>query len=62
MTMWKLKNVEKVSIDDYILCEFDVKTRSYYYVGKVMENVESDGDIAVQFYKKQAKTLFCSQS
>lgn len=53
----KLKNVEHVSIDDYILCEFDGKTRAYYYVGKVMENVDSDGDIAVQFYKKQAKSL-----
>lgn len=53
----KLQNVGNVCIDDFVLCEFLGKARTCYYVGKVVENVDSDGDIAVQFYKRQANSI-----
>ncbi|GFO01393.1 tigger transposable element-derived protein [Plakobranchus ocellatus] len=53
-----LHDVKRVDVDDFVLCEFLGKKEgnATYYVAKVVERADSDGDIAVQFYKRHANT------
>ncbi|GFO48176.1 hypothetical protein PoB_007468100 [Plakobranchus ocellatus] len=51
-------HVKRVDVDDFVLCEFLGKKEGNvtYYVAKVVERADSDGDFAVQFYKNHANT------
>lgn len=57
--MLQLQNAATVFLNDFIFWEFQGKNNTLlcYYVGQVVETEDSDGDIAVQFYRKQAKSF-----
>ena len=45
--------VESVKVDQYIVCEFSKKTHKFYYIGRVVKEVDDDGDIEVDFLMRK---------
>ena len=50
--------VESVNVDDFVLCEFELKAgKRKYLIGKVLQQQDEDGDVEVSFLRKSAKIV-----
>ena len=50
--------VESVNVDDFVLCEFELKAgKRKYLIGKVLQQQDEDGDVEVSFLRKNAKIV-----
>ena len=51
----ELGHVDHPKKGDFVICEYSMKTKIVYYIGKVSQERDSDDELEIEFYRKKMK-------